>query len=107
MAKGIDPFEKFKAATLGEPSLSEAIKATPANVTSPEVVEAPVVAETVISEVAPAKKISKTANKEQMCFYIDKGLKKRLARLKYEQDLAYNDALEEAIIMLLAKYGIQ
>ncbi len=107
MAKGIDPFEKFKAATLGEPSLSEAIKPSPASVPSTDVVEAPVVADNVIPEVAPVKKVSKTANKEQMCFYIDKGLKKRLARLKYEQDLAYNDALEEAIIMLLAKYGIQ
>lgn len=99
MAKGIDPFEKFKAATLGDPSLSDAIKPAPAQDPVPEPVK-------VIEEPAPVKKVSKTANKEQMCFYIDKGLKKRLARLKYEEGLAYNDALEEAVNLLLQKYGI-
>ena len=102
MAKGIDPFEKFRAATLGEPSLSDAIKPAPASEPEPAVAEPVKVQE----DPAPVKKISKTANKEQMCFYIDKGLKKRLARLKYEEGLAYNDALEEAVKLLLQKYGI-
>lgn len=103
MAKVLDPFEKFKAATLGEPSLSDAIKPAPVAATAP-ITEEPV---PVKDEPAPVKKVSKTAGKEQMCFYIDKGLKKRLARLKYERDLAYNDALEEAVLMLLAKYENQ
>lgn len=102
MPKGIDPFEKFKAATLGEPSLSDAIKPAPVQTPSPAPAESEPVK--VKEEVAPAKKVSKTANKEQMCFYIDKGLKKRLARLKYEEGLAYNDALEEAVLLLLEKY---
>lgn len=107
MAKGIDPFEKFKAATLGEPSLSEAIKPAPAAVPSPAPIIIKEETAQIPVEAAPVKKVSKTANKEQMCFYIDKGLKKRLAKLKYEQDLAYNDALEEAILLLLAKYENQ
>ena len=100
MAKGQDPFEKFRAATLSDSVLSAAINS---QVQSTEPQTASV--ETPLSD-SVQKKVSKTANKEQVCFYLDKTLKKRLARLKYEDGISYNDALEEAVKMLLEKYGM-
>ena len=107
MAKGIDPFETFKAATLGEASLSDAIKLGAPSKTELEKKSSAnqVVAQEPEAPAAVTRKISKMANKEQICLYIDKDLKKRMGRVKFEDGISYNDFIEEAIRLNLEKYG--
>lgn len=103
MAKGIDQFEKFKAATLNTPALSDAIK--PASSQEPKPVDKKQVSPTpspVEQPTAPIKKDKPAL--EQVSFFIDKDLKKAVGLLKYELDVQLKDLYEEAIRDLLKKY---
>jgi len=115
MAKGQDPFEKFKAATLsGGPSIKEAISsdAKPAKASkpavSPETNAAPSPApSTQIEQFASNKQEVKekaAVKLEQVSFFLDKDLKKAVGLLKYELDVQLKDLYEEAIRDLLKKY---
>lgn len=104
MAKGIDQFEKFKAATLNTPALSDAIKPTssssePKAAEKKEVSPTPVPAE----QTKPVVINSKPAL-EQVSFFLDKDLKKAVGLLKYELGVQLKDLYEEAIRDLLKKY---
>lgn len=107
MAKGVDPFEKFKAATLSSPSLSDAIKPTaPAAPAQEEQAVSPAsapVQEPAAKPVTPAKPEKPAL--EQVSFFIDKELKKAVGLLKYEQGVQLKDLYEEAIRDLLKKYN--
>jgi len=105
MAKGIDPFEKFKAATLsGSPSIKSAISSeekasqdeTPAQIQS---APSPALNPSIRKNV----KANESAQ-EQVSFFIDKKLKKAVGLLKYELDVQLKDLYEEAIRDLLKKY---
>ena len=98
MAKGQDPFEKFKAATLSTPSIKEAIKEDSPAPAAPAV-ETPAPAVEV-----PEVKVKKGANEEQVSFFIDKELKRKFGMLKYELGVQYKDLYVEAISDLLKKY---
>lgn len=117
MAKGIDPFEKFRTATLSSSTLGDAVKSapvTPAPSPAPEVPQPqPAVAATPLRTV-PGKeeiltpvtqKVSKVSNKDQIGFYLDRELKRKLGMLKFELGVQYNDLYEEAISDLLRKYN--
>ena len=98
MAKGQDPFEKFKAATLSTPSIKDAIK-----VDSPAPA-APAVASPAPAVEVPEVKAKKGANEEQVSFFIDKELKRKFGMLKFELGVQYKDLYVEAITDLLKKY---
>ena len=101
MAKGIDPFEKFKEATLSSSSLSDAIKtAAPAE---PKATEEKKVSPAPVEPAKPVVKNEKPAL-EQVSFFLDKDLKKAVGLLKYEQGVQLKDLYEEAIRDLLKKY---
>lgn len=98
MAKGKDPFDTFRAATLSTSSLSDAIS------TPREADSEPVKAET--PSPTPKAEIRKKEKPalEQVSFFIDKDLKKAVGLLKYELDVQLKDLYEEAIRDLLKKY---
>lgn len=103
MAKGIDQFEKFKAATLNTPALSDAIK--PTSSSEPKAAEKNEVSPTP----APAELTKPVVNNskpalEQVSFFLDKDLKKAVGLLKYELGVQLKDLYEEAIRDLLKKY---
>jgi|GEM_PF-3813062 hypothetical protein len=102
MAKGQDPFEKFKAATLSGPSIKDAISPAPA----PKAESKPVAAAAPVETPAPVAepKAKKGANEEQVSFFIDKDLKRQFGMLKYELGVQFKDLYEEAITDLLKKY---
>ena len=111
MAKGKDPFETFKQATLSGPSLSDAIRvdAAPAaqqEVKTPEPSPAPAAS---APAAAPAKaadeKAVRRSNSEQVSFFLEKDLKKKLNLLKAETEKQFQDLYTEAIVDLLTKYG--
>lgn len=111
MAKGKDPFETFKQATLSGPSLSDAIRvdAAPAaqqEVKTPEPSPAPAAP---APAAAPAKaadeKAVRRSNSEQVSFFLEKDLKKKLNLLKVETEKQFQDLYTEAIVDLLTKYG--
>lgn len=120
MAKKIDPFDKFRAATLGQPSIKDAMRprqdvsleSTVPAAPAEDVVKEPVINEkpsTVVSapvNVVPAvAKISKNADRELVSFHISKDTKRKLGLLKYETGRQYNELYVEAIEDLLKKYG--
>lgn len=103
MAKGVDPFEKFKQATLSGPSLSEAIK--PADPVAP-VQTVPAAPAQPVSP-APIQELPSVPEKprmEQVSFFLDRELKRKFGMLKYELGVQYKDLYEEAIRDLLKKY---
>ena len=108
MAKKVDPFEKFKAVTLGSsPQLSNAINTkseTPVDHESVKT-EDKVIAESTKNEAAIPEKVSKNADRELVSFHLDKSLKKRLGLLKYEVERSFGDLYIEAIEDLLKKYN--
>lgn len=108
MAKGQDPFEKFRNATLsGAPSIKDAIssEAKPVKESKPS---EPAVKEVKPSpapkESKPVKNKVESGKQEQVSFFIDKDLKKAVGLLKYELDVQLKDLYEEAIVDLLKKY---
>lgn len=106
MAKGQDPFEKFKQATLSGPTLSEAIKPSdpvvqPVQTVSPAPAPAPVVTPLPVQEHAS---VSEKPRVEQVSFFLDRELKRKFGMLKYELGVQYKDLYEEAIRDLLKKY---
>lgn len=113
MAKGQDPFEKFRSATLSSSTLGDVVKASPSVPQSPaQTVPSPATHAHVRS--LPAKeeiltpvtqKVSKVSNKDQIGFYLDKELKRKLGMLKFELGVQYNDLYEEAVTDLLRKYN--
>lgn len=104
MPKGLDPFEKFKQATLSSPSLSEAIK--PSEQQTAPVQAAPAAPVKTFSP-APVQEFSSVQEKprvEQVSFFLDRELKRKFGMLKYELGVQYKDLYEEAIRDLLKKY---
>ena len=102
MPKGKDPFDTFRAATLSNSSLSDAIGS--AHEDSPAAVKENKIPDTPKVQVkAPDKKNEKPAL-EQVSFFLDKDLKKAVGLLKYELDVQLKDLYEEAIRDLLKKY---
>lgn len=103
MAKGIDQFEKFKAATLNTPALSDAIK--PASSSEPKAAEKKAVSPTPVPAEQPKPVVNNSKPAlEQVSFFLDKDLKKAVGLLKYELDVQLKDLYEEAIRDLLKKY---
>lgn len=116
MAKKVDQFEKFRAATLGRSSelgdvlaSSNAESNTSNNQSSSPAVQ---VVEKATPETVPApvqtvtpEKVSKNADRELVSFHISKDRKKLLGLLKFESDRSYGDLYNEAIDDLLRKYG--
>lgn len=111
MAKGQDPFEKFKAATLSSsPSIKDAISSDTKPSKESKLVskpaEKPLPSPAAVPAPAPKAddKGKKANNLEQVSFFIDKDLKKAVGLLKYERDVQLKDLYEEAIRDLLVKY---
>lgn len=113
--KTVDPFDKFREATLGQKSspLSDAltvktskpeVKETPEVNTTPSPVSNPV-SPTLSQNSAAFDKISKNANRELVSFHISKETKKKLNLLKVELEKSLGDLYNEAIDDLLAKYN--
>lgn len=97
MAKKVDPFDKFREATLGGGNAlgvalsggSESHMKQKADVPSP----------------APTRKVSKNANRTLKSFHLDNELFKKLGQIKYEMGISYDDLYNEAVTDLLVKYG--
>ena len=107
MAKKVDPFEKFRDATLGYSNeLSDAIriKHDPEPIQEEQVI-VPAAPQPEYVENTTVTKVSKNASRELVSFHIDKTTKKLLGLLKYEQERSFGDLYIEAIEDLLRKYG--
>ena len=128
MAKGKDPFETFKQATLSGPSLSDAIRveaapaaqqeesthepspspvpaSTPAPAPEPTQAHAHATPAVATAKVADDKAVRRT-NSEQVSFFLEKDLKKKINLLKVETEKQLQDLYSEAIVDLLKKYGM-
>lgn len=111
MAKKVDPFDKFKAATLGKSNeLSDAIltkrqEDTSAPLSVPESASESIHLSPVDTSDANQLKPGKNANRELVSFHIPKDIKKKLGLLKYESERSFGDLYTEAIEDLLKKYG--
>ena len=93
--KNTDPFEKFRAATLGGGSpLGAALSGSESSPVSPR-------------ELSPAahKKVSKNENRTLKSFHVDNDLFRTLGQLKFEMGVSYDTLYNEAIHDLLKKYG--
>ena len=97
MAKKVDPFDKFREATLGGGNaLGVALNgASESRVRREEAVPSP----------APAPKKSKNANRTLKSFHVDNDIFRKLGQIKYEMGISYDDLYNEAIRDLLVKYG--
>lgn len=96
MAKKVDPFDKFREATLGGGNaLGVALNGGS---------ESRVIHEDVPSP-APVRKVSKNANRTLKSFHVDNELFKKLGQIKYETGVSYDELYNEAIKDLLVKYG--
>lgn len=116
MAKKVDPFDKFRAATLGKSGeLIDAISTKRSDESIPTPVPSPADQQPFVYDPVnyvnpqpveqPVQKVSKNAGRELVSFHIAKDLKKKLGLLKYETDRSYGDLYIEAIEDLLKKYG--
>ncbi len=94
MAKKVDPFDKFREATLGSGALSGALSGAASPRTEREVETQP----------SPAK-VSKNADRKLVSFHIDKDIFLKLGQLKFESGTKYDELYNEAIRDLLVKYG--
>ena len=93
MAKKMDPFDKFREATLGDNKpLGAALSGT-----------TPVVQE--VSPIVETPKKSKNANRTLKSFHVDNDLFKKLGLLKFELGVSYDELYNEGIRDLLVKYG--
>lgn len=97
MAKKIDPFDKFREATLGGGSpLSGALQGAAIKGAERKAEEAPLP--------SPAKK-SKNADRKLVSFHIENAVFLKLGQLKFEMGTKYDDLYNEAVRDLLVKYG--
>ncbi|MBQ9174094.1 MAG: hypothetical protein IJ161_10240 [Bacteroidales bacterium] len=93
MAKKIDPFEKFRTATLSSGNaLSGALHGAADESRT-------------ASSPLPSRKESKNANRKMVSFHIDQEVFRKLGQLKFEMGTKYDDLYNEAITDLLIKYG--
>lgn len=121
MAKKVDQFEKFRAATLGRPSeLSSVIQSSQSDNKNTEV-EVVTPFATLVEPIQSTQeslqlqnstveiqngKVSKNADRELVSFHIAKDRKKKLGLLKYQQERSFGELYSEAIDDLLKKYGV-
>lgn len=120
MAKKVDQFEKFRAATLGRPSeLSSVIQSSQTDGRNTEV-ENVTPSDNQVEAIRPQEslqitnttveissgKVSKNADRELVSFHIAKDRKKKLGLLKYQQERSFGELYSEAIDDLLKKYGV-
>ena len=120
MAKKVDQFEKFRAATLGRPSeLSSVIQSSQTDARNTEV-ENVTPSDNLVEAIRPQEslqitnttveisnaKVSKNADRELVSFHIAKDRKKKLGLLKYQQERSFGELYSEAIDDLLKKYGV-
>ena len=120
MAKKVDQFEKFRAATLGRPSeLSSVIQSSQTDGRNTEV-ENVTPSDNQVEAIGPQEslqitnttveissgKVSKNADRELVSFHIAKDRKKKLGLLKYQQERSFGELYSEAIDDLLKKYGV-
>ena len=121
MAKKVDQFEKFRAATLGRPSeLSSVIQSSQTDGRNTEVVDNVTPSDNQVEAIRPQEslqitnttveissgKVSKNADRELVSFHIAKDRKKKLGLLKYQQERSFGELYSEAIDDLLKKYGV-
>ena len=121
MAKKVDQFEKFRAATLGRPSeLSSVIQSSQTDARNTEVVDNVTPSDNQVEAIRPQEslqitnttveissgKVSKNADRELVSFHIAKDRKKKLGLLKYQQERSFGELYSEAIDDLLKKYGV-
>ncbi len=97
MAKKVDPFDKFREATLGGGNALGVALSGGSESRIKHEVEAP--------SPTPAKKVSKNANRTLKSFHVDNELFKKLGQIKYEMGISYDELYNEAIQDLLVKYG--
>ena len=96
MAKKVDPFEKFREATLGGGNaLGAALNGNSEARVSHDAGPSP----------APVSKKSKNANRTLKSFHVDNELFKKLGQIKYEMGISYDELYNEAIKDLPVKYG--
>lgn len=120
MAKKVDQFEKFRAATLGRPSeLSNVIQSSQTDGRNTEV-DNVTPSDNQVEAIRPQEslqitnttveissgKVSKNADRELVSFHIAKDRKKKLGLLKYQQERSFGELYSEAIDDLLKKYGV-
>lgn len=120
MAKKVDQFEKFRAATLGRPSeLSSVIQSSQTDGRNTEV-DNVTPSDNQVEAIRPQEslqitnttveissgKVSKNADRELVSFHIAKDRKKKLGLLKYQQERSFGELYSEAIDDLLKKYGV-
>lgn len=97
MAKKVDPFDKFREATLGSGNaLGVALSGAS---------ESRIKHETEVPSPTPTHKVSKNANRTLKSFHVDNELFKKLGQIKYEMGISYDELYNEAIKDLLVKYG--
>ena len=121
MAKKVDQFEKFRAATLGRPSeLSSVIQSSQTDGRNTEVVDNVTPSDNQVEAIRPQEslqitnttveissgKVSKNADRELVSFHIAKDRKKKLGLLKYQQERSFGELYSDAIDDLLKKYGV-
>lgn len=108
MAKKIDPFDKFKAATLGRTNeLIDAITPKrPEEPIPPQSLPPADKHQSIDEPPTPPMlaKVSKNADRELVSFHIAKDIKKKLGLLKYESERSFGELYSEAIEDLLKKY---
>ncbi len=97
MAKKVDPFDKFREATLGGGNALGAALSGGS--------ESRIKHETEVPSPTPAQKVSKNANRTLKSFHVDNELFKKLGQIKYEMGISYDELYNEAIKDLLVKYG--
>ena len=99
MAKKIDPFEKFRDATLGAGSaLSGALSGALGKSEEPKETH-----QVRGDNLVPAKK-SKNADRRLVSFHIDNATFIKLGQLKFDTGTKYDELYNEAIVDLLKKY---
>lgn len=109
MAKKKDPFETFRAATLGgaspfdqalKPKVESRVDDDPRKPVRPQDVAPVDKAPTVTAD-----KKSKNAGRELVSFHIDKDTKRQLGFVKFDTGKSFNELYIEAVEDLLRKYG--
>ena len=98
MAKKIDPFDKFREATLGGGNTLGAALSGGSDPRSERVEATPTVP-------SPAARKSKNSNRTLKSFHIDNDVFRKLGQIKYENGVSYDELYNEAIRDLLVKYG--
>ena len=109
MAKKKDPFETFRAATLGGSSpFDQALKpkADPVVDNDPRRPVRPQDSTPAVqTTVAATDKKGKNAGRELVSFHIDRDMKRQLGFVKFDTGKSFNELYIEAIEDLLRKYG--